>query len=121
MRKIIIILACLFFISTPAFADNWTREDTYRELTWTALLVVDYGQTMNIARNPDKFREYNPILGEHPSQSSVGLYMLSAAIIHPVISYYLPPKYRKWWQYISIGVELGTVGNNFGAGIGVTF
>ena len=119
MKKILII--ALIFFATPVFASDWTREDTYRELAWTALLVVDYGQTMNIARNPDKFKEYNPILGEHPSKSSVRLYMLSAAIIHPVISYYLPPKYRKWWQYISIGIEAGAIGNNIGAGIGISF
>ena len=115
------IIICIIIFPFAAFASDWTREDTYRELLWTTLLAVDYGQAMNISRHPEKFKEYNPILGKHPSQSSVGLYMLSAAIIHPIISYYLPPKYRKWWQYISIGVELGAVGNNFSAGIGVTY
>jgi len=119
MKKILII--ALIFFATPVFASDWTREDTYRELAWTALLVVDYGQTMNIARHPERFREYNPILGKHPSQSSVSIYVLSAAIIHPIISYYLPPKYRKVWQHITIAVEVGAVGHNFGAGIGVTF
>jgi len=121
MKKIVALVIVFIFLAIPVFADDWTREDTYRELGWTALLVVDYGQTMNIAQNPDKFREHNPILDKHPSKDAVRIYMLSAAIIHPVISYYLPPKYRKWWQYISIGVEIGAVGNNFGTGIGVTF
>jgi len=119
MKKLIITILMLFTVTVDA--GDWRQEDTYRELAWTAFLVVDYGQTMNIARNPERFKEYNPILGEHPSQSSVGLYMLSAAIIHPIISYYLPPKYRRIWQYISIGIEAGAVGNNFGAGIGINF
>ena len=111
----------MLFPIFPAFGENWKKEDTYRELTWTALLIADYGQTMNIAKNPDKYHEYNPILGSHPSQSSVNVYMLSAAIIHPAISYILPPKYRKWWQYITIGIEIGAVTNNFIAGIGISF
>ena len=30
------------------------------------LLVIDWQQTRTIAKNPDKWRELNPLLGEHP-------------------------------------------------------
>jgi len=115
MKKVLVVVFMLFAI--PIYAGDWTRKDTYRELAWTAMLIVDYGQTMNIARNPEKYKEYNPILGDHPSESAVNLYMLSVAVIHPVVSYYLPPKYRKIWQYVTIGVEVGAVANSLSVGI----
>ena len=122
MEKYFIILSVFILLyAFPAFSRDWKKEDTQREIIWTAILFVDYGQTMNIAKNPDKYYEYNPILGKHPSPSSVDIYMLSAAILHPVISYYLPPNYRKWWQYITIGIEMGAITNNFIAGIGISF
>ena len=129
MKMISTIIICtILFSFSIVFAEDWTKEDTYRELTWTALLIMDYSQTMNIARHTDKYQEYNPILGSHPSRSSVNMYMLSAALLHPIISYLLPPKSEKWkyinrenFQYITIGVEIGAVANNIGAGIGVSF
>ena len=120
MKKYLIILVLLFFIS-PAFGEMWTKNDTYRELTWATLFLIDYGQTLNIAKNPDKYEEKNQILGRHPSQSSVHKYMLSVAILHPIISYYLLPEYRKYWQYITIGIEADAVTNNFSIGIGINF
>lgn len=121
MKKTLITLILIVFFSTPVLAGDWTRADTYRELAWTAILIADYGQTMNAARHPDRFIERNLILGEHPSTAAVSAYFLSVAIIHPVISYYLPPTYRKWWQYITIGVEVGYVTHNFAAGVGIGF
>jgi len=117
MKRIVGIIGIILALATPINAGDWMREDTYRELAWTALLAVDYMQTRTIVQNPDKYFEYNPIIGKHPSQKNVDIYMASCAIIHPVISYYLPPKYRKVWQYVTIGIELGAVGNNLRIGV----
>lgn len=117
MKRIIGIIGIILVLVTPIHAGDWTREDTYRELTFQGLLVVDYLQTRTIVRNPDKYFEYNPIIGKHPNQKNVDIYMVSCAIIHPVVSYYLPPKYRKVWQYVTIGIEAGAVGNNLRIGV----
>lgn len=68
--------------------------------------------------NPDQYREFNPILGSHPSVGEVDLYMGGWMLLHPIISDMLPPEYRKYWQYISIGVSGGCVLNNMNLGIG---
>jgi hypothetical protein len=43
---------------------------------WTAQtpLLLDWGQTLNIAQHPGRFHELNPILGPHPSTGSVNTY-----------------------------------------------
>ena len=119
MKKIFLIIFLLF--PTICFASDWTKADTVRELTFAALVVVDWGQTLNIADHPTKHKEYNPILGRHPSRGDVNLYMPLAIIVHGTVSYLLPQKYRKWWQYITIGTEAVTISHNFSLGIGVTF
>ena len=126
MKKFMVVVILL--IATIGYADEWTKQDTYRELAYMALLVVDYGQTLNIAKSNGKFAEMNPIFNEYPSQSSVNIAIAISAIIHPMISYLLPPKSDKWkwmnrenWQYITIGAEILAVGNNFRVGIGINF
>ena len=126
MKKFMVVVILL--VATVGYADEWTKQDTYRELAFIGLLAVDYLQTRTIVQNPDKYFEYNPIMGKHPNQQTVDIYMASVAIIHPIISYLLPPKSDKWrwinrenFQYLSIGVELGAVGNNIGTGIGISF
>lgn len=118
---IIIMLLCGGCYLSSAYASDWTRGDTIREVSWEVLHVIDWGQTLEIARYPYRYSEYNPILGKHPSVGKVNLYMGAWVILHPVISYLLPKDYRKVWQYISIGVSAGCVGKNFSAGIGVRF
>jgi hypothetical protein len=100
---------------------NWTTHDTYREAAALSLLAVDYGQTRTIAKNPDQWYEQNPILGEHPSVAEVNRYFALAAIGHVAASATLPPKWRKVWQYVTIGVEAAAVGHNISLGIGVSW
>jgi len=50
MSKLIFVLLLL---SSSAFADEWTTADTYREVFWQVLNVIDESQTETIARNPN--------------------------------------------------------------------
>jgi hypothetical protein len=100
---------------------TWRKEDTYREAAALALIAVDHGQTLNIAKHPEKWTETNPILGEHPSIAEVNRYFVAAYILHPTISAVLPPKYRTWWQWVTIGVQAGYVTHNFSIGINMDF
>ena len=111
-----LILLCL--LSTPAYA--WTEADTRRQLVYTTLHVIDWGQTRYIATH-DKFYETNPILGKYPSTQDVDGYFAATLAGHTLVSYLLPPKYRKWWQIIWIGAEFKTVAGNYSAGISVHF
>ncbi len=102
-------------------ADPWTKEDTYREITALTLRFTDYKTTMDIARNPDRFREANPILGAHPSVGRVNTFFAVTTIIHPAISYVLPKEYRKAFQYISIGISGTASITNIWSGLKIKF
>lgn len=117
---IILLLIFLTVCPTVGHAD-WTVQDTMLEATWMVLHIIDWGQTLDIARNPHRFYEINPIMGRHPSVGKVNSYMLASAIIHPLISYHLPQPYRKYWQYVTISISGGLVIHNFNIGLKVRF
>lgn len=114
------ILAVLL-VSSSAFADEWTRTDTYREAAYLTLHTVDWAQTRNIARNPEQWREQNYFLGKHPSVSQVDQYFIATGALQFAVAYYLPAEYRKAFQYVSISVEGGAVAHNFRLGVSARF
>jgi len=113
------ILICLFFLLTSCA--TWTTGDTVRESSWVVINTIDWGQTLEMAKNPNEFKEHNPILGNHPSQGRVNVYMASSTLAHIGVSSLLPQNIRPWWQYITIGFSGACVINNLRAGIGVSF
>lgn len=119
--QIAVSLLLIFSCIDVSHADEWTTEDTYREVTYLALHMADWSQSLDIADNPGKWHEHNPVLGSHPSRGKVNTWFAVTGLLHPVVSYVIPRPYREIWQYITIGVEIGCVGSNFNAGIGFGF
>ena len=118
MKKLLLIL---LFIPSLSFADPWSQDDIYREVAFQAVTIIDWGQTRDIAKNTDKFFEHNPFLGNSPSINSVDTYFISAIIIHVIVSNNLSSEYRKYFQYISIGIESNSAIKNAAHGIHVNF
>ena len=111
----------LLLVSSSAFADEWTSADTKREAVYLTLHTLDWAQTRNIARNPNKWTESNVILGKHPSVPQVDRYFIATGALHLAVAYYLPAEYRKAFQYITIGMEGGMVAHNFSIGLKAEF
>jgi len=127
---LVILLAFLsiwtsLLLSCPAFAGEWTKADTAREVAYLALHVADWGQTLEIADHPEKWHENNPVLGDHPSRGQVNAYFIATGLLHPVVSYglrkYTPDGWVQAWQYVTIGIEVGATANNLKLGIGFGF
>lgn len=116
-------LFLILFLVPPCnlYADEWTREDTYREVAYLALHVADWGQTLEIADHPEKWHEHNPVLGSHPSRGEVNAWFIATGLLHPVVSYALPRPYREIWQYSTIVLEIGVTAHNASIGIGIGF
>jgi len=117
------ILALLFLLPSLCFADDWSKEDTYRQAALTALLVADWAQTRYIAKNPDKFHEIDAsrFIGEHPSTGKVNVYFATYIVSNATVSYLLPQNWRQAWQYLYIGYETKTVLKNRSIGIKMDF
>jgi len=96
-------------------ADPWTKKDKILEGTYLTLHCADWLQTRSADWN--EFYEKNPILGRAPSKSRADIYFLTTGILHPVITHFIPQEYRVYWQAVTIGVEAGTVANNYRIGM----
>jgi len=121
MRKVLLSIVLLMLLcSVPVYADEWTQEDTAWQATTLLIMGADWLQTKEIARTSGYY-ETNLLLGKYPSQNEVDAYFLGCALVHSTIAYYLPKKYRRYWQYIFIVVEAGYVGHNVNAGIQLKF
>lgn len=119
MKKLIFIV--LLFISTPCLAENWTSADTNREAAYLVLHGIDWAQTRYISRNPDKYREQNSIVGHHPHTDRVDAYFILTGLAHVYVASILSPEWRRPFQYVTIGLESGSVVNNFNIGVKVGF
>ena len=117
MRKAILIILLI-----PAMAHaEWTQEDTHYQAAFVAAALADWGQTLCIANNPDRFYETNFLLGRHPSSQKVNTYFPVAIALHTAVAVALPPKYRRTWQLVWIGIESSMVLNNASIGIKLDF
>ena len=104
----------------PAYAE-WSKQDQQRQLAYTALHMVDWGQTLDIADSLKDYYETNPILGEHPSRSEVNTYMATSLAKHWLIARRLTPKKRRVFQWTTIVVKGLYITNNKRIGLSVNF
>ena len=119
--KVFLAALAITASSSVLAADPWSTEDKAMYAAYTALRIVDMGQTLNIARNPDKFHERNPLLGSHPSEGKVAGFFIGSHIVMTVAAHYMPSEYRKWFLRTGTVIELGMVGNNAKLGVKVDF
>lgn len=121
IRKSIFAAVVLTASNTSFANDKWDNSDKALFATYTVVRAADMAQTINIARNPDRFHEMNPLLGRHPSEQKViGFFIISHALIW-LAADYMPPKARKLFLTGGIAIEAGFVANNSRLGIKVSF
>lgn len=111
------LLGLLVLFSGSAWADEWTKADTYREGVFVGLMILDTAQTRYIAKHPEVFHETNKLEGAHPSVGRADNYGIMMTLGHAYIATLLPSGYRKAWQYFWIGIETDAVVHNYKIGI----
>lgn len=111
-----------FLLLVPGISlAEWSDGDTFREANYMAFHIADWGQTRNIANNPDKYHERNPLLGKHPSIKRVDTHFVVGALVHIGVAYILPRTTREAFQYVTTGFEAAVVFNNNRVGLRVDF
>lgn len=119
MRLFTAILIISLLIPTMAVAGGWNKVDTILFASSTALTFVDYKQTIQITRNPDKYWEMNPALGRHPSESRVRNHFIIGAVGGWFVADYLKGWKRTAFLATWFLLEAWCVNNNIEAGIEV--
>lgn len=118
---LLVIGVCLDDAHAADLAQDWSATDTALQLGVTAALYEDCRQTEQIAREPNRFRELNPVLGAHPSVPQVRNYFAAAALGSAAASVLLPKREREYLQAGIIGVEIVAIGHNKRVGLSVRF
>jgi len=107
MKAVLLVLALL---AMPAHAHDWTPSEKGWAAAWLA--------TRAVARNPDRFRERNPLLPEHPTLGDVNRHFLVSTAVMLAAAHYLP-QYRT--AMLQVWVAVGVIGTARNAHIGVRF
>jgi hypothetical protein len=100
--------------------NEWTHTDTALQLSYTALHIADWGQTLDIANHPNTI-ETNPILGNNPTRGEINAYFASTLALHWLIARVLPQKWRSQFQLGTIALEFDVISENHSAGIRLNF
>jgi hypothetical protein len=83
--------------------------------------VVDWAQTRYIIKHPEERHELNSLLGSYPSAVRVNNYFVASIAGHAVVSYLLPPNWRRGWQYVWIGINAEVIHRNRSVGVKIDF
>jgi len=120
MKMMGIIFALLVMVNAARADSKWTANDTALQLTYTTLHVMDWTQTLHIARNPEKYYETNSHLGRHPSEGRVNSYFAGGLVLNTAVAYVLPKPWRTMWQVGFIVDRYAYVQHNRRIGIGIS-
>jgi len=125
MRQLMILM-CLIFVSIPGFTeDKWfqplSTKEAVAQTIFTGICIWDWTQTLHISRHPEKYREVEFSLGDHPSKARVNTLIPLGIVSHGLVTWALPHKYRPYWQYVWIGIEANAVYTNYRSGIRISF
>jgi len=133
MRKLLLTTALLVLLSSHSLAAPWSKTDIALQSITTVTLAADWRQTRDIKNHPE-LQELNLLLGPHPSNEKIDMYMGGAIVGHALISHYLPDLVllcggspaaaklsRTIWQATWIGLETSAIANNYAMGIKVGF
>ena len=116
-----VAIALLAPFRTAQAADDWSMEERTTFAVSSVLLVADWAQTRQIARNADLFHETNPVLGTHPSMGRVNAYFATALALNYVIGNSLPTGWRRAWFVGVQSVEANVVRHNLSIGLNLSF
>lgn len=117
MKKIILavmILAMTVGTVQAKCTDEWTKEDTIMQGLNLGTQYILYKQNREVAEDRNfkfdglKWRPYN---------EDVDQFHIAMAVIHTMVSYYIPCKYRTAWQGSTLGLTLISIDDHRAAGV----
>ena len=110
-------------VAVTAYADDWDYSDTAREVTWQAVNVIDWGQTLDIAHKCkySRIHERNPMLRQCPTIKEVHTHFMIGAALHYWVAQALSKQYRASYQQATVIYAVHIVGSNARMGLTVKF
>jgi hypothetical protein len=113
-------MTLLLGFPSRAASQNRTALDYGLALGSTALIVADWSQTLQVARNRHRWSEGNPLIGRHPSEGHVNT-MMTLYVAWNAGALLLPKRPRRIWYIAVTVIEAVAVAHNLEAGISIGF
>jgi hypothetical protein len=104
-----------------AQSSSWTTLDYSLAGGAATMMMIDWAQTRYAARNPHRYSERNPMMGEHPSTARVDQYFALASLLMVGATYVLPRRERRLFLSGVLVVETSAVVNNYQIGVKIDF
>lgn len=121
MKRALAFLALLTLINSAKAelcpAPDFDIYDKALAVSAATAMAMDWRQTQVIAMNPGRWRELNPVLGEHPSIGQVNRHFLWNGLLMSGIAYCLPSTWRKGYLVAVTAVEVSFARHNYNLGI----
>jgi hypothetical protein len=129
MKKMLLTAVLILLVQLPVLAYNplklefepMTKDDWIFQTVVITSQVIDWGQTRDIALNPDRFWEKNPTLGEHPAIGKVDQYFQTYIGGVLVLVLVAPRKLRYLIQNGVFKMQYSCINNNQAIGIKTNF
>ena len=117
---IIAILSCLLLSGCATGPAKWTKAEITKEVLYEILNYAEYRQTVYGLKEGHK--ELGPALGDNPSEGRLNFIYGITALGHPLVTHYIWPEYRGWWQNTTLVFKgVGFINNLYYVGIEGTF
>ena len=119
------VTVLLLTMVVDAEADDWSKDDTTRQMIYTALLTVDALTTIDIGNN-EEIQEAavatRQILGDNPEPLETAVYFTALGVANYYVAKSLPAgKWRTSWQAGSAIISGTYVINNWTLGLRPAF
>lgn len=112
-----IIIGSIVILLSGCATKPWTKGEMALGAAALTATGLDWAQTRNLSRNPDKFRERNPLLGGHPSTQKVDLFVASSITLGALIAHFGPSlipeswvEFRESFRTVFLGLWAATEG-----------
>lgn len=114
----LILLASPLMLSAADWFAPPDRGEVAAQVLFTCLCVMDWSQTIEMAKNPETRQESNTILGHHPSVRQANDLIPLVIAAHAFITWVI---FREWWQRTRIGIKIQAVHSNWRSGMSISF
>lgn len=115
-------LALIFFLPSLAWAgESWDVYDKSLGAAALAFSLADWRQTYLVAKSPERWREKNNLLQDHPSIGRVNNYFAASLLLGTALAEILPSPARKGFLAGSLAIELRVVSRGYALGMRIGF
>ena len=105
MRKVV-ITSIAFLLLASCSPRPWTKQEKLAATYFCVAHFADYYTTNRMLNNPANWEE-NPILGEHPSDSTITMYFSLTAIGALAVGHFWPDARKPlFWGYGTLNAGL---------------